>query len=177
MPDLSGLPIVSCSTRVPAWSRLNYNLTILKRQSRLYVMRKKTATLLREALIEGGQMAYTLYEYELEEHIDYWYKGLKADRDDFVFAVTENSGHVAMVLIMPDKTVFVNEAARAKLAEFWQNNYIPNMKRLIPLIVQDLADDAIFVNGVKVVPTQSPRRIWGKAPKEAPRRIWGKART
>lgn len=84
-------------------------------------MSKKIECLLRKALLDDSEMAYSLYEYELEEHIDYWYDGLKADHDDFVFVVTENSGHVAIVLIMPDKTVLVNEAARAKLIEFWQN--------------------------------------------------------
>jgi hypothetical protein len=78
------------------------------------LMSKKIESLLRKALLEEGKMEYSLYEYELEEHVDYWYDGLKADRDDFVFAVTENSGHVAMVLILPDKTVLVNEAARTK---------------------------------------------------------------
>jgi hypothetical protein len=81
------------------------------------LMSKKIESLLRKALMEDGEMAYSLYKYELEEHIDYWYNGLKADRDDFVFVVTENSGPVAMVLIMPDKTVLVNEAARAKLSD------------------------------------------------------------
>lgn len=55
-------------------------------------------------------MTRSLYEYELEKHIDYWYEGLKADRDDFVFAVAENSGHVAMMLIMADKTVLVESS-------------------------------------------------------------------
>ncbi|MFM7787126.1 MAG: hypothetical protein ACKO90_02795, partial [Microcystis panniformis] len=65
---------------------------------------KKIANTLRKALLEDGKMEHALYEYELEEHLDYWYKGLKSDRDQFVFAITENSGHVAMVLITPDKT-------------------------------------------------------------------------
>lgn len=108
-------------------------------------------------------MEYSLYEYELEEHIDYWYDGLKADRDDFVFAVTENSGHVAMVLIMPDKTVLVNEAARAKLSKFWQSNYSINLNRLIPTMADELADDSLFVNGVKTVDHKPPKRVWGKA--------------
>lgn len=124
---------------------------------------KQIAALLQKALIEGGKMEQSLYEYELEEHIDYWYDGLKADRDDFVFAVTENSGHVAMVMIMPDKTVFVNEVARAKLSEFWRSNYAVNMKQLIPMMAEELADDIIFVNGVKTVKSQSSKRVWGKA--------------
>jgi len=124
---------------------------------------KQIATLLRKALLEEGKMEQSLYEYELEEHIDYWYEGLQADRDDFVFAVTENSGHVAMLLIMSDKTVFVNEAARAKLSEFWQSNYNINMKRLIFMMAEELADDNIFVNGVKTVDRKPPKRIWTKA--------------
>ncbi|UBF29334.1 hypothetical protein K9N68_16750 [Kovacikia minuta CCNUW1] len=125
-------------------------------------MSKKIENLLRKALLEDGEMAHSLYEYELEEHIDYWYDGLKADRDDFVFAVTENTGHVAMVLIMRDKTLYINEAARAELMEFWEVNYLPNMKRLIPMMAKELADDILSVIGVKVVPDKPPKRVWRK---------------
>ena len=98
-------------------------------------------------------MEHTLYEFELEEHIDYWYEGLKADRDEFVFAVTENKGHVAMVLITEEKTVYVNEEAREKLSELWPIAYQPNMKRLIPVMARELANEIIAVNGVKTVPS------------------------
>jgi len=125
-------------------------------------MRKKIEFLLCQALLENGEMAYSLYEYELEEHIDYWYDGLKADHDDFVFVVTENSGHVAMVLILPDKTVLINEAARAKLAEFWQSNYSSNLKRLIPTMAKELANNELPVNGVKIVDRQRMKRMWSK---------------
>ena len=101
-------------------------------------MSKKIAALLRQALLKDGKMAYSLYKYELEEHIDYWYEGLQADRDDFVLVVTENSGYVAMILILLDKTVLVNEAARAKLSEFWQKNYSINLKQLIPMMAAEL---------------------------------------
>ena len=67
-------------------------------QKKKTVRKKKIANLLRKALLQDGKMERSLYEYELKEHIDYWYEGLKADRDEFVFAVTENSGDVAMVL-------------------------------------------------------------------------------
>lgn len=121
---------------------------------------KQIAMLLRKALLEEGEMAQSLYEYELEEHIDYWYEGLKVDRDDFVFAVTENSGHVAMVLIMADKTVLVNEVARAKLSEFWQHNYRINMEKLIPMMAKELADDTLYVTGVKSL-TESELKEYG----------------
>ena len=115
-------------------------------------MRKRQIEkLLRKALLKDGKMERALYEFELEEHIDYWYEGLKADRDEFVFAVTENSGEVAMVLITEEKTVYVNEEAREKLSERWPKAYRANMKRLIPMMAEELANDIIAVNGVKTV--------------------------
>jgi hypothetical protein len=113
-------------------------------------MSKKIDRLLRIALLQNGKMERSLYEHELEEHIDYWYKEMQDDQDDFVFVVTENSGHVAMALIMPDKTLYINEAAREKLIEFWMNNYQINMQRLIPMMVKDLVDGFVAVNGVKI---------------------------
>jgi len=112
-------------------------------------MRKREiANLLNKALLQDGEMEYALYESELEEHIEYWYEGLKADRDEFVFAVTENSGDVAMVLITKEKTVYINEDAREKLVEFWPKTYKINMLHLIPVMAEELANDIIAVNGV-----------------------------
>ena len=115
-------------------------------------MRKRQiANLLRRALLRDGKMERALYEFELEEHIDYWYEGLQNDHDEFVFAVTENAGEVAMLLITPEKTVYVNEEARAELSALWSKAYGANMKRLIPMMAEELADDIIAVNGVKTV--------------------------
>ena len=119
---------------------------------------RKIANTLRKALLEDGKMERALYEYELEEHIDYWYEGLKSDRDQFVFAVTENSGDVAMVLIMPDKTIYVNEEAREKLSQFWIKAYKNNINRLSPMMADNLANDIISVNGVKTVSPNQKRR-------------------
>ena len=119
---------------------------------------KKIANTLRKALLEDGKMERALYEYELEEHLDYWYKGLKSDRDQFVFAITENSGHVAMVLITPDKTIYVNEEAREKLAKFWIKAYENNINQLIPMMAENLANDIISVTGVKMVSPNQKRR-------------------
>ena len=113
--------------------------------------KRKIENLLREALLQGGKMELALYEHELEEHIEYWYEGLKSDRDEFVFVVTENSGDVAMVLITQEKTVFINEDARKKLLEFWPRTYNANIKKLIPMMARDLANDILSVNGVKTV--------------------------
>lgn len=120
--------------------------------------KRKIANTLRKALLEDGKMERALYEYELEEHIDYWYEGLKSDRDQFVFAVTENSGDVAMVLITPDKTIYVNEEAREKLSEFWIKAYKHNINQLIPMMAENLANDIISVTGVKMVSPNQKRR-------------------
>lgn len=120
--------------------------------------KRKIANTLRKALLEDGKMERALYEYELEEHIDYWYEGLKSDRDQLVFAVTENSGDVAMVLITPDKTIYVNEEAREKLAKFWIKAYENNINQLIPMMAENLANDIISVTGVKMVSPNQKRR-------------------
>jgi hypothetical protein len=96
-------------------------------------------------------MAYALYEHELVDHLDYWYNGLVADRNEFVFAVTENSGHTAMVLITKEKKIYINEAAREELFRMWGSAYKPNMKRLIPMMAEELANDIIAVNGINIV--------------------------
>lgn len=126
-------------------------------------MSNKIENLLRKALLQNGSMERGLYEYELEEHIDYWYEGLKVDRDNFVFVVTENSGHVAMLVIMPDKAVYINEEAGTKLLEVWPSIYTANMKRLIPRMVDQLANGIIYVAGVKEATNSPSTWVIGRA--------------
>ncbi|MBW4656286.1 MAG: hypothetical protein KME20_25075 [Kaiparowitsia implicata GSE-PSE-MK54-09C] len=124
----------------------------------------KITKLLKKALLENGDMAHALYEHELKEHIDDWYKGLKRDGGDVVFVVTENSGHVAMVLITRDKTVYVNEDARQELMKSWKVNYAKNLEMLIPSMVKDLMDGFVAITGFKVVNTKKPKKAkkaWG----------------
>ncbi|MBP7962520.1 MAG: hypothetical protein KBG20_04140 [Caldilineaceae bacterium] len=114
--------------------------------------KRQIENLLRTALLKDGSMAAALYDHELAEHLDYWYAGLLRDEEAYVFAVTEHSGDVAMVLITRAKEVYVNEGARAKLRALWpQPAYARNMKRLIPVMADQLANNIISVNGVKKV--------------------------
>lgn len=108
-------------------------------------------TLLYNALIRGDEMTYSLYEYDMEEHIDYWYKGLKGDKDDLVFVVNENFGHVAMVLITPEKKLYINEDARKQLRKIWLETYDDNMKLMIPKMADELARNFFSENGVKTL--------------------------
>ncbi|MEA5573460.1 hypothetical protein [Calothrix sp. UHCC 0171] len=112
---------------------------------------KEIEKLLRQALLDNGKMEYALFEFELEEHIDYWYKGLKRDKEELVFAVTENRGYVAMVLITKKKDIYVNQEARTFLMEQWEGEvYRKNMEILIPMMSKELANDILAVNGVKI---------------------------
>ena len=76
---------------------------------------KDIEKILQQTLLHDAAMAYGLYEYELQELLDELQSSLAADRDDYIFAVTENSGHVAMVLIEKSGHVYINEQAREKL--------------------------------------------------------------
>ena len=111
---------------------------------------KKIEKLLTKALLSEGKMEYSLYEYELLDMKNDLKLSMKRDRDDYIFSVTENSGHVAMVLIEKSGEVYINEQAREKLKTLWRLAYESNMKKLIPDFAQQLNQGAIPINGVKV---------------------------
>ena len=106
---------------------------------------------LRKALLLNGEMSDGLFRYELEEHVDFWKKNMKKDKDEFLFVVTENNGDVAMLLMTNTNELFTNEIARQKLHEFWDENnvYNYNIEFLLPIMTEQLEDDIISVNGVK----------------------------
>jgi hypothetical protein len=65
--------------------------------------------------------------------------------------VTENSGHVAMVLIEKAGHVYINEQAREKLQTLWPVGYTSSMQKLIPAFAQQLHRGELPINGVKTV--------------------------
>ena len=105
--------------------------------------------LLTEAMLEDGKMYQELYEYELEEQVEELRESLEEDDDDYLFVITENNGHVAMLLLENDGSLHINEAARGKLKEFWPEAYEKNMREMIPMFAQELADGELVINGVK----------------------------
>jgi len=118
-------------------------------KSRYPMTAKNIAKLLEQTLIHDDAMQYGLYTYELEEVLDELKSSLAHDQDDYIFAVTENSGHVAMVLIEQSGHVYINEQAREKLKALWPAAYESNMKQLIPVFAQQLDEGALPINGVK----------------------------
>ena len=112
---------------------------------------KRIEKLLKQALLNDGEMQYELYRHELEELLDEWKASMAKDRDDYIFAVTENRGHVAMVLIERSGQAHINEQARERLKLLWPAAYEANMKRLIPVFAEQLRAGEIPVNGVKTI--------------------------
>lgn len=107
--------------------------------------------LLEQSLLRDGEMREELYEYELEEMLDELMFSMAQDEDDYIFAVTENHGDVAMVLIEKSAQVHINEVARDRLKALWSAAYESNMKMLIPAFAAQLSSGEIPVNGVKTV--------------------------
>lgn len=104
-----------------------------------------------KALLHDGEMAYALFEYELEEHVDEFLKSKKEDKDDYLFAVTEHTNDVAMLFIDKKNKVHINEKARAMLKKYWKASvYENNLKILIPQMVEQLSRGYLFVTGVKL---------------------------
>lgn len=116
---------------------------------------KNITRLLEQALLRDGNMHHELYQYELEEILDDLKSSMMHDKDDYIFAVTENSGHVAMVLIEQSGQVYVNEQARNKLRDLWPAAYESNMKKFIPAFAKQLNQGENPINGVKTMKSSS----------------------
>ena len=105
--------------------------------------------LLRQALLHDGEMHRALYDHELAEVVDELKHSLAQDNDDYIFTVTENRGHVAMVLIEKTGPIYINEQARERLKVLWPAGYVSNMNTLIPAFAQQLQAGELPINGVK----------------------------
>ena len=113
---------------------------------------KKIERLLTQALLRNGAMDYGLYEYELQEQTSRMRQSLIQDRDDYIFAVTENAGYVAMFLLEASGAEYINEQARERLKKLWPSPaYENNLKKLIPPIARDLGRGELPFNGIKIV--------------------------
>jgi hypothetical protein len=122
-------------------------------------MRKKIITKnLEKALLQDGKLEIELYKWELEENVQFYGKSKQQDQDQYLLAITENNNDVAMLIIDEQDNLLINEAARDKLKQLWQNNYEQNLKKLIPKIAQDLSDGYIFYSGINVL--ENLQRSW-----------------
>ena len=114
---------------------------------------------LERALLHDGELRRELYEYDLEQHIDYWKQSMIRDQDDFLFVVAVHTNDVdykydaALLLMEKSGEIYVNEPARERLKALWGKVYSSNMKKLIPTFAQQLKQGELPVMGVKMVET------------------------
>ena len=88
-------------------------------------------------------MSLVRYQYELEEQIEELQAIMHEDSNDLLMAITENTGDVAMLLLLKDDSVYCNEDARDKLRELWKDSYEYNIQLIIPGMVEDLCNDCL----------------------------------
>ena len=105
-------------------------------------------TTLYRALLLDKKMDKALYEFDLEEHVDSWKKELQEDKHEFMFAITENTGNVAMVLITKRNTVFVNGHALKKLKVLFKTAYKQNIETILPIMVTDLLSGNLAIQTI-----------------------------
>ena len=96
-------------------------------------------------------MEYELYKYELEELIDDLRLSMKQDQNDYVFTVTENRGHIAMMLIEESGEIYINEQGRERLKALWSVAYENNIQKLIPDFAQQLYRNELPIYGTVIV--------------------------
>ncbi|MBI5032487.1 MAG: hypothetical protein HZB51_18335 [Chloroflexi bacterium] len=121
--------------------------------------RKQIEKNLRKTFLENGPFALALFEYELQEHIAEYLQSKQADHDNYLFAVTEHSNDVAMVLIDERGAIHINEDARAMLKELWPKVYRSNMELFLPDMARDMDAGYIWWTGVKVATEAQIRKL------------------
>lgn len=116
---------------------------------------KEIRQALERTLLHEGEMHRKLYEYELEEHVDYWKASMRRDRDEFLFVVDVRRNEVtgqpntALLLLEPSGAVLINESARDRLEALWGAAYEPNLHTLIPSFAEQLHEGVLPVHGVQ----------------------------
>ena len=113
---------------------------------------------LTNALLNGSPMSLARYQYELEEQIEELKAIMHEDNNDLLMTLTENSGDVAMLLILKDDTVYCNEEARDKLQDLWKEYYEYNIQLIIPGMVEDLCVDCLPLFGCMYVSQDEGRQ-------------------
>ena len=106
---------------------------------------------LQAVLVDDAPMSRVLYDEALAEYLDEFGQSLKTDQEDYLFAVIEYSGEVAMILLHKSGEAYINDVARTKLQELWGGTYRSNMDELIPVFAKQLDAGEIAIVGVETV--------------------------
>jgi hypothetical protein len=118
---------------------------------------REISSALRKALLKGeNNMSLALYQDKMVKHLDEWYEGLKDDREDLLFVITEMAGEIAMVVIEKNRNIYVNEESKEYLSKIWTKNYTKNIKFLIPMMADHINEAVFSITGVSIIKT--PKR-------------------
>lgn len=108
---------------------------------------------LKKALVAEGPLSLELFNFDLKDGLEEFLASKLNSKEDFFFAVTENRGHVAMLLIDENNQLLINEQARAWLKAKWRNGvYERNMRLFIPQMAEDLTAGYIAQMGFTSTP-------------------------
>ena len=111
--------------------------------------KKSIQTSLESTLINGGPFSDDLYSSVLMAFVDELEESLHGDADDALICVVEDDKDVAMLLIEWDGSVLQNQTACERLQQMWKHNYTANIRKLIPVFVDDLRQGMLAVAGIK----------------------------
>ena len=107
---------------------------------------------LKRTLLGRKKMVMALFEFQFEdEDLDYLKRSLKEDGDEYLFAITENRGDIAMVLIESNGKVYKNEEAKKRLKKLWKDAYKQNIMRMLPIFAEQLFAGELATTAVKSV--------------------------
>ena len=118
---------------------------------------KEIHDVLERVLLQDGEMDRALYEWEMEEHIDYWTAKMRQNQSEYLIVADVSMNMVtgqpraALLVLEPAGPISVNEAARDRLKALWKGSYASNMRKVIPSFANMLKDGQLAVHGVKSV--------------------------
>jgi hypothetical protein len=112
---------------------------------------------LKKALIDNGEMSFSLYELELHQDLNFWKNQLQEDDDDYLIVATEYDENVSMLFFEKSGAFYVNELARQKFRSLWSDGiYEKNMNtQVIPFFAERIKAGFIAAYGLKIeLPTE-----------------------
>lgn len=106
---------------------------------------------LENSLLGSTPFSATLYKHILLDFDDDMTASLQADSDDALICLVAENNEVAMMLVERNGSILQNEAARDRLQQMWKHNYTPNVRKFLPIFVENLRQGMLAVTGIKWV--------------------------
>ena len=105
---------------------------------------------LAQVLLYHGRFSWSLFEWDIEDHLQLYLGSKAQDGDDYLLVISADEYQVAMILIDDTDYVHVNEKAREKLQTLWPATYVENIRLMIPPIARQLSEGFLFQAGIQL---------------------------